>query len=140
MPDIEVIIRKAEGVEGAAQTSQAQTGQKTANKKEKGKKPTEAELANAAILQVGKQLISQGINQYGDLTGNYYANEALNAITSIGADLVTIAVGGVAGAIYVAGKNVMQIVQSQAQQFRKIQEHEFTRERLGQISIKGSRY
>lgn len=141
MPDIEVIVRKAKGVEGALQTSEAQaTGESNVNGQEKGKKNIQQEAVNAAILQVGKQLMTQSINQFGNLTGNYYANEVLNAVTNIGTDLATIAIGGPAGAVLVAGKYATQLITSSVEQARKTQEHEFTRERLGQISIKGSRY
>lgn len=141
MPDIEVVVRKSKGVEGALQTSEAQaTGESNVDTNEKGKTNTTQKAVNGALLQVGKTLMNQGISQYGNLTGNYYASEVINAVTSIGTDLATIAVAGPAGAVLVAGKYAVQMISSGVDQARKTQEHNYTIERLGQISTKGSRY
>jgi len=85
-------------------------------------------------------MVLQGANQFANLTGNYASLEGLNAVTSIGADVATIAVGGVAGAVAVAGKYAIQFASSFADNARKREEHNFTVERLGRISTKGSRY
>jgi len=85
-------------------------------------------------------MVSQGINQYANLTGDYVSSETLNAITSIGSDIATIAVGGPAGVVAVAGKYAIQFATAFAEQSRKLQEHNFTKERLGRISTGGSRY
>lgn len=142
MPDIEVVIRKGTSADGVSQTeaSSSATGEAQVNKKEKGKRSVQQGAINTALIQVGKQMVSQGINQYANLTGNYAATEGLNAVTSIGADIATIAVGGVAGAIAVAGKYAIQFASSFVDNARKLEEHNFTVERLGRISTKGSRY
>ena len=142
MPDIEVIIRKGTSADGVSQTeaSSSATGEAQVNKKEKGKTSVQQGAINTALLQVGKQMVSQGISQYAELSGDYYTAGALNAVSSIGADVATIAVGGVAGAVAVAGKYALQFATSFVQQARLTQEHQFTVERLGQISTKGSRY
>lgn len=142
MPDIEVIIRKGTSADGVSQTeeSSSATGESQVNKKEKGKTSVQQGAVNAAIIQVGKQMLSQGINQYAELTGDYYTAGVLNAASSIGADIATIAIGGVAGAIAVAGKYTLQFATSFVQQTRLTQEHKYTIERLGDISTKGSRY
>jgi hypothetical protein len=140
MPDIEVIVRKAEGVAGAAQTRADQTGERNANKREKGKKNKEQEAVNAAIIQVGKQVISRGISQYGNLTGSYSTQRNIDAVLTIGADIGTIAVGGPAGAVLVAAKYAIELATSFVNQEIAIREHDFQLRRLGDISIKGSRY
>jgi len=142
MPDIEVIIRKGTSADGVSQTeaSSSATGEAQVNKKEKGKTSVQQGAINTALLQVGQQMVSQGINQYANLTGDYVSSETLNAITSIGSDIATIAVGGPAGVVAVAGKYAIQFATAFAEQSRKIQEHNFTKERLGRISTGGSRY
>jgi len=142
MPDIEVIIRKGTSADGVSQTeaSSSATGESQVNNKEKGKTSVQQGAVNAAIIQVGKQMLSQGINQYAELTGDYYTAGVLNAASSIGADVATIAIGGVPGAIAVAGEYALQFATSFVQQTRLTQEHKYTIERLGDISTKGSRY
>lgn len=142
MPDIEVVIRKGTSADGVSQTeaSSSATGEAQVNKKEKGKRSVQQGAINTALIQVGQQMVSQGINQYANLTGNYASVEGLNAITNIGSDIATIAVGGVAGAVAVAGKYAIQFATAFAEQARKIEEHNFTKERLGRISTGGSRY
>ena len=141
MPDIEVIIRKGSGADGNLQTQEASSvGEQQVNKSEKGKSSLQQDAINTALIQLGQQMVSQGINQYANLTGDYYSAEVLNAVTNIGSDIATIAAGGVAGAVAVAGKYAIQFATSFVEHSRKIQEHNFTKERLGQISIKGSRY
>jgi len=140
MPDIEVIIRKGTSAEGVSQTQASSTSQTQSRPSAKGKKNVQQEAVNAALIQVGQQMVLQGANQFANLTGNYASLEGLNAVTSIGADVATIAVGGVAGAVAVAGKYAIQFASSFADNARKREEHNFTVERLGRISTKGSRY
>lgn len=140
MPDIEVVIRKGTSADGVSQTQASSTAETQAKPNAKGKRSVQQGAINAALIQVGKQMVSQGIQQFGNLTGNYAAIEGLNAVTSIGADIATIAVGGVAGAVAVAGKYAIQFATSFADNARKREEHNFTVERLGRISTKGSRY
>ena len=142
MPDIEVIIRKGTSADGVSQTpeSSSAVGETQVNRSEKGKRNLQQEAVNAALVQLGKQMVSQGIQQYANLTGDYYSAEVLSAVTSIGGDIATIAIGGPAGAIAVAGKYALQFASSFGDNLRKQQEHTFTVERLGQISTRGSRY
>lgn len=142
MPEIEIIVRKSQGAEGVAQTEQAQapSGEKPVNAKEKGKTDLTQKAVNGALIQVGKQFLQQGINQYSNLTGDYATSNTINMITTVAADIATIAAAGPAGAVYVAGKYALQIATAGIDQYRKNQEHSFNLQRLGQISIKGSRY
>ena len=142
MPDIEVVIRKASGAAGALQTEEAQapTGERSPSRKEKGKTDTTQKAINGAIIQVGKQVLSRGISQYGNLTGNYATQRTIDAITSIGADIATIAIAGPAGAILVAGKYAVDLASSLIDYNLKVREHDFQIRRLGDISTKGSRY
>lgn len=141
MPDIEVVIRKGISAEGVAiNEASAPTGESEISGEEQGKKDLQKQAVNGALIQVGKSIISQGINQYGDLTGNYYASDVINAVTNIGSDLATLALAGPAGAVLVAGKYAIQAISSSVNQARKTQEHNFSVERLGRISTKGSRY
>ena len=142
MPDIEILIRKSSGQEGVAQTQEAQaaTGEAPIDKNEKGKTNIQQKAVNAALINVGKQFISQGVGQFGNLTGDYTTAENINLITTVAADIATIAAAGPAGVVFVAGKYATQIATAGIDQFRKNQEHALKLERLGQISIKGSRY
>jgi hypothetical protein len=140
MASIEIIVRKGQASSDTLQDQQSPTGEKPINKDEKGKTDTTQKAVNGALIQVGKQFISQGINQYSNLSGDYATAEAINFITTIAADVATIAAAGPAGAIYVAGKYALQLATSGISQYRKEQEHAIVLQRLGQISVRGSRY
>lgn len=141
MPDIEVVIRKGMSAEGVAvNEASSPTGESQVSGEEQGKRNLQKEAVNGALIQVGKTIISQGINQYGNLTGNYYASEVINAVTNIGSDLATLATAGPAGWVLIAGKYAVQSIASSVSHARKVQDHNFSVERLGRISTKGSRY
>jgi hypothetical protein len=141
MPNIEVVIRKGQGGEGTAVTeASSPTGESQVSGKEQGKVDATKRAVNGALLQVGKQVLSQGIAQYGNLTGDYATSRAVSDIMSIGTDIATIAAAGPAGAIYVAGKYAVQLATTAINQRNAIREHEFTLTKVGQISTKGSRY
>jgi hypothetical protein len=142
MPDIQITISKSQVSEGTLtdQDATPSTGEKKPSKSEKGKTNTTQKAVNGALIQVGKQMISQGINQYSNLTGDYTTAETINFITTLGADIATVAAAGPAGAVYVAGKYAIQLATSSINQFRKEQEHAINLQRLGDISVKGSRY
>lgn len=141
MPDIEVIIRKGTSADGVSQTAASSSvGEAQVNGREKGKKSLTQNAVNAALIQVGKQALNQGLQMYADLSGDYYSNEVINSFASLATDAALIYTAGPVGAIAVAGKYALQITKSFADNYRNQQEHNFTVERLGQISTRGSRY
>lgn len=138
--DIRIVIKKGESGEGTAPTTQSQVATAQTGKKEAGKTNVQQDAINAALIQVGKQMIMTTAQKFGDLTGNYAAVRTMNQVMSFGADALTIYATGGVGAIFVAGKYAVQAVTRELDHFRNVQEHEFNVQRLGTISTKGSRY
>lgn len=137
--DIKIVIKKGESGDGTAPSETGVASAQT-SKKEEGKADIQKEAVNAALIQVSKQAIMSGFQQYGDLTGNYAAVRNINGVMSVAADLLIIAKGGPVGAVFVVGKYATQILTQEISHFRNTQEHEFNVKRLGEISLKGSRY
>ena len=137
--DIKIVIKKGDTQEGTS-PSQEQVASAKPNKKEEGKPDTTQGAVNAAIIQVGKQMLMTGFQKFGDLSGNYAAVRNVNAVMSVAADVMTIAAAGPVGAVYVAGKYANQLMTAGIDHMRNVQEHEFNVQRLGTISTKGSRY
>ena len=139
--DIKIVIKKGDTPEGTSPSGQTESvAAAETPKKEEGKPNVQMQAVNAAVIQVGKQMLMTGLSKYGDLTGDYATTRNINAVMSIGADIATIAVAGPAGAVLVAGKYVNQFISSSVEQFKAVREHEFQLQRMGTISKKGSRY
>jgi triphosphoribosyl-dephospho-CoA synthetase len=138
--DIKIVIKKGEAGDGTAPTNNTGVASVQTFKKEEGKADIQTQAVNAAIIQTARQTLSTGIQQYGNLTGNYASVRTLNTVMSITSDILIIAKGGPVGAIYVAGKYASQILTQELTHIRDVQEHEFNIRRLGEISTKGSRY
>ena len=138
--DIKIVIKKGDTPEGTSPSGQTEIAAADTSKKEGGKPSVQMQAVNAALVQVGKQMIMTGINKYGDLSGDYASVRNINTVMSIGADIATIYVAGPVGAVLVAGKYVNQFASSIADHAVAVREHEFQLQRLGNISKKGSRY
>lgn len=135
MADIEIKIGKSETVKGQA----PQTEQTQAQKMEAGRPSIQKQAVNTALISAGKQILTQGINQYADLTGNYAQAEAINNVLSIGSDLAILSTGPI-GVIAVASKTAISITNSFIKQKRATDNIKLQRERAGFISKLGSRY
>lgn len=100
----------------------------------------ERQAIATALIQSGKQAISQGINIYTQITGDTTTSEAINMIANVSADVLTIAKGGWVGAIAVGTKYALQAGSSIAENYIKNRQLEYNNKMLGDISLKGSRY
>ena len=107
--------------------------------KEPGKPTIQTQAVNTAILNASKQILLQGINQYGDLTGNYSVSRSISEMMSIGSDIL-IAASSPIGAIAVGSKYLISITDSFIKQKREIENIDILRQRSGFISSQGSRY
>jgi len=123
---------------GQQTTGEGQPEQVT--RKEPGKSTVQNQAVNTALINVGKQGLKQGIQQYADLTGNYAFSETVNDVLSIGADIGTIAVGGFVGAVFVAGKYAVNITNSVIGLKRETDNILLAQQRAGMLSTEGSRY
>lgn len=142
MPDIEVIIRKGTSADGVSQTeaSSSAAGEAQVSSAEGGRTSVQQDAVSLALIEYGKQVIRQMPQAYANLTGDYYSAEVIQSAATIFTDLAIVYKTGGVGAVYVAGKYALQIGNGFINDFRKKEEHNFTRERLGRISMRGSRY
>lgn len=122
---------------GQQTTGESQPEQIT--KREAGKPTVQNQAVNSALISAGKQVLTQGVQQYADLTGNYVAAENFETLMSIGADVAMLSTGPV-GWIAVGTKYALNIANSVVKQTKADRELEFQRRRAGYISIQGSRY
>lgn len=98
-----------------------------------------AQAVNTAIIGAGKQILSMGIKQYGNITGDYLVQESIDNALGIGADVLTIAKGGVVGLLYVGTRYATSMWASSVAQDRAYRDLEMTRERAGKIYYSGGR-
>lgn len=101
---------------------------------------TQKQAINTALIQAGQQFISQGINMYGQLTGDMTTIRAIDSIANIAGDALIIAKGGVIGAIAVGTKYALQAGNAAIQSYQQNRQIALNNQLLGDISIKGSRY
>jgi uncharacterized protein YaaW (UPF0174 family) len=120
--------------------AQVSPEQKVDIKQEQGKTSPQLKAVNAAIINVAKTALVQGVHIMGDITGNYTMTRIMDQTLSLGADAMTVAIGGPVGAIAVVGKYALQAGQSFANNYTQNRELEMQRSRVGNISVRGSRY
>jgi hypothetical protein len=144
MPNIEVIVRELQSGEGTSPSQQSMAkgaGETPSNEDSKASKQTEAQKALlAGIINVAKQQAMNGAQQYGNLTGNYTAVMVLNNALELASDIGIIAKGGIAGAIFVASKHTIALVNSSINQMNATREQDFRNQLLGKVALQGSRY
>jgi hypothetical protein len=80
---------------------------------------TQKQAINTALIQAGQQFISQGINMYGQLTGDMTTIRAIDTVANIAGDALIIAKGGVIGAIAVGTKYALQAGNSILQSYQQ---------------------
>ena len=107
---------------------------------EPGKITPQQRAVNTALIGAGKQVLSQGIKQYGNITGDYATVNAIENVISIGSDVAMIAIGGVVGVIAVVAKHGLQTANLAITTMQSNRTIDLARERAGLISVKGSRY
>lgn len=134
MGDIDVIIKKSNVGQGQAPTTPSAPD----SEREQGKSSVQNQAVNAALISAGKSIALNGINQFGNLTGNYARSEQINAGMTIAADLMIAATGPV-GQIMIAAKYTTQIANSAIDMKNKLDDLELARQRAGYISENGSR-
>ena len=107
--------------------------------KEQGKTSVSQKAVNVAILNAGRQILSEGLQQYGNLSGNYAITKYIDSALTIGADALIIAKGGAVGAIAVGTKYVTQAFNRTVEILKSNQEVALAKQRVGYIAINGSR-
>lgn len=132
MGSIDVRVSKGTSAVGMSQGEQAPTG-------EQGKPSVSSQAVNTAVINVGKQLLSQGIKQYGNITGDYLVQESIDNALGLTADVLTIAKGGALGALYVGTRYITSMWASSVSQDRAYRDLEMSRERAGKIYVSGGR-
>ena len=108
--------------------------------REPGKPSTKDQAINTVLISAGRQILTQGISQFAELSGNYAAADRIDTVLSIASDVAIIAAGGTVGAIAVGVKYGMNIINSAIGQTVAMRDIELLRTRAGFISTQGSRY
>ena len=121
------------------ETAQGQAPDVGGTNREPGKPTVQNQAVNTALISAGRQIASQGITQFANLTGNYVKAENFNAVLSIGSDIAILATGPV-GIIAVASKHAVSMANSFVKQTIAIRDIALQRDRAGYISKRGSRY
>lgn len=98
------------------------------------------QAVTTALIQSGQQALSQGINSFSTLTGDYRISEAVNVISSVASDILIIAKGGPVGVVVVATKKVLGAVEAFTQAHHTNRQIAYDNQQLGEISKAGSRY
>lgn len=130
---IEIVIRKT------GETSyQSQTPSSTAQGKAKGAGVMD-KAVNTALVNAGRRLVSSGINQYGNLTGNTLMNKQLDTATQVAGYVGEILVGGWIGVASVATQIGAQGISNFTQRQKSNQEAQMLYERSGNVTINGGR-
>ena len=114
-------------------TNKSQPNQKGSNSLAKG-------AINTALIQASRQVISQGINTYTEISGDTATSRQISGIASAGADIVMIAKGGIIGIGAVVAKHAYTALTSEIKTRKANLETEKRNALLGEISMKGSRY
>lgn len=130
---IEIVIRKTGGTAYQPSTPSSQF---------RGGKQDKAildDVMNTALFNAGKRIVSAGISQYGDLTGNTLMNKQLDTVTQLAGYVGEIIVGGWVGALSVATQIGTHGISNYAQRNRSNQEAQMLYERSGNITINGGR-
>lgn len=106
---------------------------------EQGRPSATSQAANTAIINAGKQVLSAGIREYGNITGDYLVQESIDNALSIAADVLTIAKGGAIGALYVGTRYAVSMFASNVAQERAYRDLALARDRAGKIYVSGGR-
>jgi len=139
MPDLNININK-DSVDGENPQNPVSVGEQPRKVKEQGKKSLTQNAIGVAIVQAGKQMVINGVSQFGNMTGDYTVQRNIQSSTKAIGDVITVAKFGVAGAIFVGATYATEAFNSFVGLENTRREEAQRRERAGAISIKGSRY
>lgn len=109
-------------------------------KKDVEKNSVQSQAITSALIQAGKQVMMQGINNYSQISGDYQTTRKINTAIDVGADILTMSMGGWVGIIAVGTKYALQGVNSAIQTYNANQQINYDNQMLGNISRSGSRY
>lgn len=141
MPAETIVIQKKQASDAiTAQQPTNATGEQTPQKVEQGKPNIQQEAVNAALINAGKQILMDGVNQYGNITGNYAIANTINASLTLGADALMLAKAGVVGLIAVGTKYTLNFINAQIEQKHADIANAKALERSGNLALYGSRY
>lgn len=144
MANIEIIVREKKTASGtsASQDSTAKSAGESAKDQDKEEgKPSDAQKALiAGIINVAQTQAMNGIQQFGNLTGNYVATQNINNAIEMVTDIAAMVKGGPVGIIYVLSKHTLSLVNSSISQINTTREQDFRNSLLGKVSTEGSRY
>jgi hypothetical protein len=144
MPNIEIIVKEKTTASGASasQESSAKTAGETpkSQEQEEGKPSASQQALFAGIINVAKQQAINGIQQYGNITGNYVALQNINNSVELVTDIAAVAKGGPLGIVYVLSKHTLNLINSSISQMNTTREQDFRNDLLGKVSTQGSRY
>lgn len=104
-----------------------------------GTASVQSQAVNTALINTGKQMMMQGIRQYGNITGDYATVEMVDTALGIGADLIMLSLGPV-GVIAVGAKYTTQLITQSVSLDKSNRNIDFMRERMGSVAMRGSRY
>lgn len=119
-------------------TSIAET-KETSKKVDSSKQSKEQKAITTALLNAGKQVIAQGIQQYTKLSGNYAITDALNFINESALIVGEIAFGGPVGIIAAAVTVTSKITNAGVELVQEKRTLTFLNQGLGKIQTYGNR-
>lgn len=137
---IHVIIQKGETNNEIQAIMQDEVNTNTGKISNIEKPNAQKQAIATALIQNGQQMLSQGINSYTQMSGNYEFARSVNNFTSISADILTIAKGGVVGIVAVAAKYGLEAINKYTNQINNMRKLNYDNQQLGMISREGSRY
>lgn len=109
-------------------------------KKDVEKNSVQSQAITSALIQAGKQVMLQGINNYSQISGDYQTTRKINTAIDVGSDILTISMGGQVGVIMVGTKYALQGINSAIQTYNANRQINYDNQMLGNISRSGSRY
>ena len=137
---IHVIIQKGETNNEIQAITQDEVNTNTGKISNIERPNVQRQAIATALIQNGQQMLSQGINSYTQMSGNYEFARSVNNFTSISADILTIAKGGVVGIVAVAAKFGLEAINKYTNQINNMRKLNYDNQQLGMISREGSRY
>jgi hypothetical protein len=135
--NIELIATESKGT--PSPTSKAtpdQTQKKLANE---ASNEAGGVLSKMVAIQVGKQAINYGLQNYGNLTGDYITQSHLQTANQLGGTLLMAVKGGIAGMTIAAASLGFQVISYGIDVANRNREAQCLRERVGMASIYGGR-
>lgn len=120
---------------------EANVGKKEASKKpnKAGEKDTWKDISKALIIDNGRKILNESINQFIDLTGNNSIRNKYNYATTMAGYTMAIATGGAVGAVAVAVDIGLKAATSEIETRKANAQIELLRQRIGNSAVDGGR-